>query len=304
MTISGTPMLSYAQNAEDVVLWRAFRDLPGPGRFIDVGAAHPVIDSVTKHFSTVGWHGIHVEPMGREADLLRRDRPGDVVLQIALGREAGQATLYEAPLDNRGASSLRSDIAEEQSTEASSFVPVTVEVRTLASVCEEFVTGEIEFLKIDVEGLEADVIAGGDWDRFRPQVVVVEATHPQTSRQVHDEWEPALVAVGYEFTLFDGLNRFYVAHERRELAERLSAPANPIDNWLPYRWVHQVETLTEYTASLLAEVERLRPIEESARRDARRLHDLEVSVAGAQATINDLRQANAVLTTERRRAGC
>ncbi len=52
---------SYAQNFEDVMLWRALRHID-QGYYIDVGAWSPELDSVTKAFYEHGWHGINVEP--------------------------------------------------------------------------------------------------------------------------------------------------------------------------------------------------------------------------------------------------
>ena len=53
--------VSYAQNFEDVILWRALHDVT-PGFYIDIGANSPTIDSVTKAFYERGWRGINVEP--------------------------------------------------------------------------------------------------------------------------------------------------------------------------------------------------------------------------------------------------
>jgi hypothetical protein len=71
----------------------------------------------------------------------------------------------------------------------------------------------IDFLKIDVEGAEPDVIAGLDLARHRPRVILVEAINPNNPDAAVDSWEPALLAAAYRFVYFDNLNRFYVASE-------------------------------------------------------------------------------------------
>ena len=92
---------------------------------------------------------------------------------------------------------------------------MTMPVTTLAALCERHAPGEIDFLKIDVEGAERDVLAGGDWQRFRPKVVVLEALAPVTLAPAWEAWEPLLTGNGYRFAFFDSLNRYYVADEHR-----------------------------------------------------------------------------------------
>src|SRR5579863_744930 len=75
-------LVSYAQNGEDVLLGRAF-GWQTDGFYIDVGANHPVNDSVTKAFYDRGWRGINIEP-GRVFEKLAAMRPRDVNLPIAL----------------------------------------------------------------------------------------------------------------------------------------------------------------------------------------------------------------------------
>src|ERR1700693_1107726 len=84
--------ITYAQNFEDVRLWKALRD--EPERFyVDVGAGHPVENSVTKLFSGRGWHGVNVEP-GPNFELLEIDRAADFNLRAAVTAHDGVAPFY------------------------------------------------------------------------------------------------------------------------------------------------------------------------------------------------------------------
>ena len=107
---------------------------------------------------------------------------------------------------------------------------------SLARIFAEHAPPEgVDFLKVDVEGWEAEVLASADWERDRPPVVLVEAVDAE-GRPTHDEWEPILSAAGYRFALFDGLNRFYCRNEDvDEFLPRLAAPANVLDHWRPLR---------------------------------------------------------------------
>ena len=94
---------------------------------------------------------------------------------------------------------------------------------TLAALCEQHAPAAFEFLKVDVEGAEADVLRGADFSRLRPKVIVVEAIKPFSLAPAWDEWEPLLARHGYAYVWDDELNRYYVAEEARALAETLTA---------------------------------------------------------------------------------
>lgn len=234
-------MISYAQNGEDVVLRRLFDDRT-TGFYIDVGAAHPEGDSVTKHFYDKGWHGINVEPVSSFVVLLEKERPRDVNLELALSNDAGRLKFYDGP-EGSGWSTLSLEVAESRRREGIPFVERDVEVTTLTEICEKYVDEPIDFLKIDVEGHEREVLEGHDWDRWRPTVVVVEATVPHSDVPDHGRWENLLISAGYLFGLFDGINRFYVRNEDAQLAERLRSPANFIDDFTSWRHVQEMKAV-------------------------------------------------------------
>jgi hypothetical protein len=108
-----------------------------------------------------------------------------------------------------------------------------VEVRTLADICAEHAPTDIHFLKIDVEGSEAAVLEGADFARFRPWIVVVEATVPGTPLRATEGFEHYLLSAGYRECWFDGLNTFYLAAEREAtLAPAFCAPPNIFDSFI------------------------------------------------------------------------
>lgn len=107
-----------------------------------------------------------------------------------------------------------------------------VEVVTLDAVLRAHAEPGFDLLKVDVEGSEAAVLASADLAYWRLRAVVVEATVPLTSRPSHQEWEPGVLAAGYELALFDGLNRFYVRSGEGVLRERMSVPADPREDYI------------------------------------------------------------------------
>jgi FkbM family methyltransferase len=221
-------MTSYAQNFEDVLLARALASRRR-GFYIDVGAWDPIRDSVTKHFYDLGWNGINIEPVESYFRLLEEDRPRDINLRVALGDEAGFITLYNVA--DTGLSTMVKEFAANAQGRGYTTSEEIVPIMTLRQICDEYVDSEIDFLKIDVEGWERQVIRGGDWEKYRPRIVVVEATEPSSPKTNFANWEGDLLDIGYLFAFFDGLNRFYVRPEDRELLEALAVPANLFDHF-------------------------------------------------------------------------
>lgn len=221
--------VSYAQNFEDVILWRALSDVEN-GFYVDVGAQHPLEGSVTRAFYERGWRGINIDPVPAWHGLLEVDRPDDVNLKVAAGIAGGEAVFYE--VDGTGLSTMDARLAARYSAEGRLVRMNTVQVRTLDSILGEFSPAEIHFLKIDVEGAESDVLAGISLRRYRPWIVLVEATLPNTQEDVSLAWQALLDGAGYLPAYFDGLNRFFVAEERRDLLPRFASPPNYFDNFV------------------------------------------------------------------------
>ena len=219
--------LSYTQNLEDYHLSLA---LAGQmtGTYIDVGAGHPVADNVSFWFYERGWQGVVIEPQTDLAGLYARLRPRDIAVCGLIGREAGEIDFHVVDRLH-GFSTAVEHIARQAQQFGVDYRTVRTPVTTLARLCAEHKLGEIDFLKIDVEGGEADVLRGGDWTRYRPKVVVVEAVMPGSGEPAWAEWEPFLLAQGYRFALFDTLNRFYVAQEHPDIFARLPSERAPWD---------------------------------------------------------------------------
>jgi FkbM family methyltransferase len=224
--------ISYAQNFEDVMLWRALRGV-SCGTYIDVGAAWPEQDSVTRAFYRAGWSGINIDPNPAFHDQLVRERPRDINLCLAISDFNGSGILSLIP--ETGLSTLNLEVAgmHERAHRVAKALPV--EVRTLASVWRDHLPKDrpVAFLKVDVEGAEAAVLRGNDWQSLRPWLVVVEATVPESAQESFDEWEPFLIAADYSLCYADGLNRFYVASEKKQaLLPAFRYPPNVFDEFV------------------------------------------------------------------------
>lgn len=234
-SLKPVPHVSYAQNGEDIRVWRAFRDLAGPEDFagftyVDVGANYPWEMSITASLYSMGWRGLLVEADPDLAAGLRLARPGDVIAEVAAGSELGDMVFYRVP--GTGLGTL--DPAEATSARARGFEVVEhgVRVEPVDSLLSRFFADsprEIHFMSIDVEGAESAVLAGLSLREFRPWVLCIEAVEPGTSNPSHAPWEPKVLAGDYLAAGFDGINRWYVAAEHAALKESIATPFNVID---------------------------------------------------------------------------
>lgn len=223
-------MISYAQNFEDVMIARLF-DANYRGFYVDIGAAHPDFLSVTHHFYDQGWSGINVEPTFRFYPLLCEARPRDINLQCAVGNCPGRATFYEIPKVAEN-STLEPAVADRLAATELTSTPHEVEVVRLSDLCALHVKGRtIDFMKIDVEGGELGVLQSGDWERFRPRLLVVEAVVVNSSEENWQIWEPILTEAKYHKVWFDGLNNFYLREEDLELRHTFRLPPNIFDGF-------------------------------------------------------------------------
>lgn len=224
--MSSPAFRSYAQNFEDILLWRALRHVPR-GCYIDVGAHDPRAGSVSRGFYEAGWRGVHFEPNPAAAAEIRQDRPDEVVHEAAVSDVEG--TLRFAVNRNSGLSTGVEEYADAYRRSGEVVEDRDVRATTLAKACGPLAGRDIHWMKIDVEGMEERVLRGWDARALRPWIVLVEATRPNTTEPSHDAWERLIHEAGYRFVLFDGLNRFYVANEHPELVAAFATPVNVHD---------------------------------------------------------------------------
>jgi FkbM family methyltransferase len=235
-------MISYAQNYEDVILERFFRDKVN-GFYVDVGAANPTLNSVTKHFYEKGWTGINIEPSTLFFNELVKERVKDICLNIAITSSEDYIEFFDLP--NTGLSSINKHfniseinsncIIDYHGNIVKRIEKYFIETNRLDNILKKYANEiEIDFLKIDVEGAEKEVIESNNWSLFRPKVLLIEATIPNSKEQNYHNWENILVEADYTFVYFDGLNRFYLRNDQLNKKEIFSYPPCFFDEFIHY----------------------------------------------------------------------
>lgn len=208
MSILDSYKISYAQNREDVIIEAFFPDVT-EGFYVDVGANDPTDDSVTKLFYDKGWHGINIEPSKRLYEKLTRVREKDINIQIGIASKKGKLTFRE--YDNHGLSTFSEEMKKGYEKLASqktdTYIEYTIPVKPLSHALSEASPSHIHFMKIDVEGFEYEVLISNDWEKYRPELICIEANH------ILKDWHPILSKANYELVFFDGLNEYFLAKE-------------------------------------------------------------------------------------------
>jgi FkbM family methyltransferase len=163
---------SYSQWGED----RQIERLLGhkrKGFYVDVGAYDPIRFSNTKRFYEQGWNGINIEPDPRRSKKFRQDRPRDITLNVGIANKTGLLSFFTFEPETLSTFSQKS--AAKYQKQGFNLVRTTkVPVRTLASVLRKYAKNEIDFLSVDTEGYDFEVLQSNDWKKFSPKIICIE----------------------------------------------------------------------------------------------------------------------------------
>ena len=195
----------FGQNGEDFLLWEYFGRRK-QGFFVDVGAFDGIYMSNSCCFEQQGWSGICIEPTPRYAELCRLHRPGSICLPVAcVGDEGlGEVEFREEALGLVSGIAADSDDPGLQNTyrsfrtEFEGFNRIRVKAATLNSILKEHLpsgTG-IDFISLDVEGTETDVLRGLNIESYRPRVFVIEANSGRELENLKD-----YLCTGFDYVL-------------------------------------------------------------------------------------------------------
>ena len=202
-------IVSYAQNREDIIIASFFPDVKN-GIYVDVGANDPVDDSVTKIFYDDGWSGLNVEPNPKLHAALVRERNRDI--NVNMGASEKRSVLKFREYDNHGLSTFSPEVQKiyENNTSIKTIKHKDYNVNVLPTkeIFKEHIQGKhINFMKVDVEGYEYNVLAGNDWKIYRPELICIEAN------RIIKDWHPILKGAQYELVFHDGLNEYFLRKE-------------------------------------------------------------------------------------------
>ena len=190
------PIPSYSQCGEDRLIWKLF-GYQSTGTYVDIGCHHPTNYSVTYLLYIAGWRGLVVDADNQYLPLFAEVRPGDTVRNFAISKTPGTATL----LLFKGGSMNTLDPAlaaqYEANTPAKRAGTRQVEVRRLDQLLAEAGIEHVDFLNIDVEGYDLDVLESNDWQRWNPNIIAIEDQNIELDAPQRSEIYQFLTGRGY-----------------------------------------------------------------------------------------------------------
>jgi FkbM family methyltransferase len=171
---------SYSQFNEDLLIDLLLLQKK-EGFYIDVGANDPVFNSNTKRFYDRGWRGINIEPGVEQFEKIKQARPRDTNLNVGVGPANGSMIFYRVVGDSTLSSFNKSVASNMAKAHGKKVEEVIVSVLRLVDIYEGYVKGShVDFLSVDAEGLDLEVLKSNDWNKFRPSLVMVEADSQYT----------------------------------------------------------------------------------------------------------------------------
>ena len=199
----------YSQCGEDLILNRIFRDKKS-GFYVDVGANNPFEQSNTQFFYDLGWKGINIDAMPGSMKVFHRIRPRDINLELPISdsEETLQYHIFETSFFNSFA-------PEPEVLKNEKLLEVKdLNSTSLAKVFEEHVGSKvIDFMAVDVEGWDLNVLRSNDWSKFRPKVLIVEMLDVPADKVNETEMAHYMDAIGYAFFCSTSANALFFEKE-------------------------------------------------------------------------------------------
>ena len=189
---------SYSQEGEDMILRRIFEGQE-TGFYVDVGAHHPKRFSNTYYFYKKGWQGINIDAMPGSMHLFNKFRPRDCNLELGVSSRKGKSTyfIFDEPAFN----SFNEELSGERvkNTECHLLKKTTVNTDRLDSILSAYLPNTpIDFMSIDVEGHEMEVLHSNNWDLFRPKYLLIELLNADLDSIRTSQTHQFLINEGYK----------------------------------------------------------------------------------------------------------
>lgn len=201
---------SWSQAGEDMILRHLFEAQPC-GFYVDVGAHHPLRYSNTFHFYRLGWRGINIDATPGSMDLFKVMRPRDINVEAAVGDTKRRLTFYQ--FNDPAVSTFDPALAKERDGSIWKLIGQReLETCPLIDILATHLPANqaIDFLSIDVEGMDEQVLRSNDWQHYRPRVVVIECLGQDAAQVMESAPAAFLRAQGYALLAKTAHTAFFI----------------------------------------------------------------------------------------------
>ncbi len=191
---------SYSNEGEDMILRKIFFKKK-KGFYVDIGAYHPKKASNTYFFYKKGWKGINIDAMPGSMKLFNQVRKRDVNLEIPLGKEGQIVNYYE--FYDKALNGFESQEIKEKHTkkQINGLVKIhQLNCKSLNSILMKYLDKDqkIDFLTIDVEGQEYNILKELEFEKFKPKWILAENWTYSIQELNNDSLDELLKGVGYQ----------------------------------------------------------------------------------------------------------
>ena len=189
---------SYSQEGEDIILRRIF-ECKTNGFYIDVGAHHPKRFSNTYLFYQKGWNGINIDAMPGSMNLFKKQRPRDINIEAAIAKDKTEMPFFM--FDEPALNTFDRNLASERIAHGWKLLKEQIAIATpLKEILSNNLVSQqkIDFMSIDVEGLDLEVLYSNDWQTFRPEYILIECLNLSINQLSTNEAYQFLVQEGYK----------------------------------------------------------------------------------------------------------
>jgi len=169
-----SPILSYSYDGEDVILKKILTKKSG--FYVDIGCNHPFKHSNTYYLYKQKWKGINIDANPQMIKLFNKKRKNDINLNVGIGTEKKKELFYISENDLLSSFNKQVVIMNKEKW-GFDYTEMVIEVDRLENILDKFLDNEImniDFMNIDVEGLEMEVLLSNNWDKFKPTILAIE----------------------------------------------------------------------------------------------------------------------------------
>ena len=198
------PNYHYAEFAEDIMVNRIFKNY-NAGIYVDIGAYHPQKGSLTHSLYKKGWRGINIDISKTSIDLFNIARPKDLNINSAISNFNGETFYYEnSPINQQN--SLIMDNENQKK--------VKINCNTLNYVLEKNNIIKVDYINIDTEGTELQILHGIDFKKYKPLLFTIE----ENSFNLNDPSKLKKISFmqknNYELINIIGVTMFFVSRNK------------------------------------------------------------------------------------------